>query len=100
MALRAGNILASMIIDDRLKNDAGQEATELMGGGYKRKIALENPSKIGYTLAGAAVRQIIKQGGRAVKRNISKQAVKIFALKKDCHSCNWFWCVVEAGLKN
>ncbi len=49
----AGSILASMVIDDMLKNDGGQEATKLMRGGYKRKAALENSATMGSTLVGS-----------------------------------------------
>ena len=40
MASLAASIVASMIIDDMLKDDGGAEATQLMeGDGYKRRTS-------------------------------------------------------------
>ena len=76
-----GSVLVSMLIDDMLKNDGGQEATKLMLGVYKRKLAAGDFTKMGSALARAAVKQAMKQGGRAITKNISKKAIKRLALR-------------------
>ena len=81
MASLVGSVIVSMVIDDMLKNDGGEEATRLMGGGYKRKQTVKKSARMGSALARVAARQAIKQGGRALTRRLGKQALKKLALQ-------------------
>ncbi len=76
MASLVGSVIVSMVIDDMLKNDGGEEATRLMGGGYKRKQTVKKSARMGSALARVVARQAIKQGGRALTRRLGKQALK------------------------
>ncbi len=81
MASLVGSVIVSMVIDDMLKNDGGEEATRLMWGGYKRKQTVKKSTMMGSALARVAARQAIKQGGRALTRRLGKQALKKLALQ-------------------
>ena len=82
MASLAASILASMIIDDMLKDDGGAEATQLMeGDGYKRRTGKTKwHAKMGSTVAKVAIRQAAKQGARQVATRATKRAVKSLAI--------------------
>lgn len=94
MASIAASVVASMLIDDMLKDDGGVEATKLMTGEgkYKRdrirkrerrgeRKSTNMGSAIARVAARQAIKQAVRQGGRAIAKRVSKQAVKKIALR-------------------
>ncbi len=79
MATLAASVIASMVIDDMLKDDSGKEVDELMGDGYKgvkQKFA-RHLAKMGSVLVRSAAKVALKKCGKLV----TKQALKRLALK-------------------
>ena len=83
MASLAASIVASMIIDDMLKDDGGAEATQLMeGDGYKRRTSkTKQHGKMGGVVAKTVIRQAAKQAAKQVTKRVTKQAVKRIAIR-------------------
>ena len=83
MVSLAASIVASMIIDDMLKDDGGAEATELMeGDGYKRRTdKSKRYVKMGSVVAKTVIRHAAKQAARQVAKRATKQAFKRIAIR-------------------
>ena len=82
MVSLAASIVASMIIDDVLKDDGGAEAIQLMEGDcYKRRTGkTKRHTKMGSVVAKTVIRQAAKQTARQVAKRATKQAVKRIAI--------------------
>ncbi len=83
MASLAASVIASMVIDDMLKDDGGKEVAEMMGGGYKftKQRLNHHLKKMGSALTRVAVRQALRKGGQMAAKRLTKQAVKRLAIK-------------------
>ena len=86
MASLATSIVASMVIDDMLKDDSGVVTQLLEGDDYKRRrYKLKSHVKTGGVVAKVAVRQaakqVAKQAARQVAKRVTKQAVQRIAIR-------------------
>ena len=79
MASLAASIVASMIIDDMLKDDGGAEATQLMkGDGYKRRTSKTKQHR---KMGGVVAKTVIRQAAKQAAKRVTKQAVKRIAIR-------------------
>ena len=82
MATLAASIIASMVIDDMLKDDGGVEATKLMfgRGKYKRhKVRHEIQKKNATEKMGAAASTLARAGARVATKSAAKAAARAAA---------------------